>query len=85
MIYYTWRPQNRPERFWTPNGRADGRVSETIRANLRDEADNHLIELTVAGNAEYIVTQNIRDFQGPQLYFPELTILTPDDFMKEVV
>lgn len=57
----------------------------TWRPNLRDEADNHLIELAVAGNAEYIVTQNIKDFQGPQLHFPELRILSPDAFIKEVV
>ena len=40
------------------------------RPNLRDEADNHLIERTVAGNAEYIVTQNNKDFQGSQLHLP---------------
>jgi putative PIN family toxin of toxin-antitoxin system len=32
------------------------------RPNLRDEGDNHLVELAVAGGAEYLVTKNIRDF-----------------------
>lgn len=31
------------------------------RPNLKDEADNHLIELAVAGNAQIIATQNILD------------------------
>ncbi|MCA6613908.1 MAG: putative toxin-antitoxin system toxin component, PIN family, partial [Pseudanabaena sp.] len=32
------------------------------RPNLRDEADNHLIELAIAGNAQIIATKNIKDF-----------------------
>ena len=47
------------------------------RPNLLDEADNHLIELAVAGNAEIIVTNNIKDFKQSQLRFPQLQILTP--------
>lgn len=57
----------------------------TWRPNLRDEADNHLIELALAGNAEYIVTQNIKDFQGSQLHFPQLRIRSPDTFINECV
>lgn len=33
------------------------------RPNLVDEADNHLIELAIAGNAQIIVTRNIKDFK----------------------
>lgn len=33
------------------------------RPNLRDEGDNHLIQLAVARNARIVVTNNIRDFQ----------------------
>ena len=47
------------------------------RPNLRDEADNHLIELAIAGNAAYIVTNNVKDFQGTELTFPHLSILQP--------
>jgi len=32
------------------------------RPNLRDEADNHLVELAVAGGAQAVVTRNKRDF-----------------------
>jgi len=33
------------------------------RPNLRDEGDNHFVELAIAGGAEAIVTYNIRDFR----------------------
>ena len=33
------------------------------RPNLRDEKDNYLVELAIAGNADFIVTNNIKDFQ----------------------
>lgn len=39
------------------------RVYYLWRPNLLDEADNHLIELAVAGNAEIIATRNIKDFK----------------------
>lgn len=53
------------------------------RPNLLDEADNHLIELAIAGNASVIVTRNIRDFQQSQLQFPRLKIRTPEQIVGE--
>ena len=47
------------------------------RPNLHDEGDNHLIELAVAGNAEAIVTHNVRDLTAGELRWPGLQILTP--------
>ncbi|MDY0301991.1 MAG: putative toxin-antitoxin system toxin component, PIN family [Trichlorobacter sp.] len=55
------------------------------RPNLKDEADNHLVELAIAGGAEYIVTRNIRDLAGMDLVFPDLRIITPEAFCKELV
>ena len=52
------------------------------RPNLKDEADNHLIELAVAGNAQVIATHNIRDFQNSELFFPSLSILKPEEIMR---
>ncbi len=52
------------------------------RPNLKDEADNHLIELAVAGNAQIIATNNIRDFQNSQLLFPNLSILKPEEIIR---
>ncbi|NES21829.1 MAG: putative toxin-antitoxin system toxin component, PIN family [Symploca sp. SIO3E6] len=51
------------------------------RPNLKDEGDNHLIELAVAGNAQAIVTNNIRDFQNSDLVFPNISILKPQDLI----
>jgi putative PIN family toxin of toxin-antitoxin system len=51
------------------------------RPNLRDEADNYLIELAVAGGANYIVTGNIKDFVRPELLFPELRIVSVREFI----
>lgn len=52
------------------------------RPNLPDEADNHLVELAIAGGAETIVTNNVRDVRRGELSFPGLKILTPTEFLK---
>lgn len=52
------------------------------RPKLIDEQDNHLIELSVAGQAEYLVTNNIKDFKQNELLFPNLEIVTPTDLIK---
>ena len=53
------------------------------RPNLRDEGDNHLIELAVAGNAQAVVTHNVRDLARGELAWPHLRILTPAQFLQE--
>ena len=58
------------------------RVYYLWRPNLLDEADNHLIELAVAGNAEIIATRNIKDFKQSQLKFPQLKILEPEEILN---
>ena len=59
------------------------RVYYGWRPNLRDEGDNHVIELAVAGNAQAIVTRNTRDFTlARELRFPQLRILTPARLLK---
>ena len=55
------------------------------RPNLPDEADNHLIELAVAGNADFVVTRNLRHVARMELKFPALTIVNPAAFLKELV
>ena len=54
------------------------------RPNLRDEADNHLVELAIAGGAEVIVTHNIRDFERSEFDWPGLRIVTPAAFLEEM-
>jgi putative PIN family toxin of toxin-antitoxin system len=53
------------------------------RPNLRDEADNHLVELAVAGGAVAIVTHNVRDLTSGELMFPSVRILAPGPFLQE--
>lgn len=56
----------------------------TWRPNLRDEADNHVVELAVASAASHIVTWNTRDFAAMESRFPLLRLATPPKFLKEL-
>lgn len=53
------------------------------RPNLPDEADNHLIELALAGNAQAIVTHNVRDVGRGELHLGRLRILTPAQCLEQ--
>jgi uncharacterized protein len=55
------------------------------RPNLRDEGDNHLIELAVAGGGRFLITQNLRDFARAELTFQPLRVVSPETFLKEHV
>jgi len=52
------------------------------RPNLREEQDNHLIELALAGGADTIITHNVRDFNNSDLSFPDLKILTAGEYLE---
>jgi len=54
------------------------------RPNLPDEADNHLIELAIAGYAEVIVTNNLNDLLHGELRFPNLKIQSPRQFLSSI-
>lgn len=54
------------------------------RPNLRDEGDNHILELAVAGGASIIVTNNVADFRGSELRFADIRILSPKILLKEL-
>lgn len=60
------------------------RIYFTWRPNLPDEADNHLVELAVAGRAGFIVTRNLRDLTRTELKFPGLRCVSPESFLKEI-
>lgn len=52
------------------------------RPNLRDEGDNHLVELAVAGGADCICGQNLRDLKARELTFAGLALATPAQLLK---
>jgi len=52
------------------------------RPNIRDEGDNFLVELALAGNASSIITNNLKDLQGAELHFPGLRIVTPEQLLR---
>lgn len=58
------------------------RIYYLWRPNLKDEADNHIVELAIAGNARIIATNNIKDFKRTELSFPELLIKRPDEVIN---
>lgn len=55
------------------------------RPNLPDEADNHLIELALAAQAEVIVTKNLRGLTRGELKFPSVQILTPKETWERLL
>jgi len=60
------------------------RIYYAWRPNLPDEADNHPVELAVAGGARFVVRRNLRDVAGMELKFPGLRVVSPEDFLKEM-
>ncbi|WP_028536454.1 putative toxin-antitoxin system toxin component, PIN family [Paludibacterium yongneupense] len=60
------------------------RIYYAWRPNLRDEGDNHLVELAIAGSAQAIVTRNLRDVANMELNFPHLRIIGPEVILQEL-
>lgn len=52
------------------------------RPNLRDEADNHIIELAIAASAEFIITNNTRDFASADLKQLGYAVITPENMLR---
>ncbi len=60
------------------------RVYYPWRPNLQDEADNHLVELAVAGTARCVVARSLRDLRAMALRFSGLRVVAPEDFLQEL-
>jgi putative PIN family toxin of toxin-antitoxin system len=54
------------------------------RPNVRDEGDNHIVELAVAAAVSDVVTWNPRDFAAMELRFPALKFISPPQYLKEL-
>ena len=52
------------------------------RPNLKDENDNFIVELAIAGHAEGVVTFNKKDFLLTELKL-DFFVKTPREFLKE--
>lgn len=57
-------------------------VSYLWRPNLKDEGDNFIVELAVAGNADYIVTKNLKDFRQSELIFDSFKVITSKELLE---
>jgi predicted nucleic acid-binding protein len=49
---------------------------------LRDELDNHLVELAVASNAKTIISYNLKDLMSGELRF-QWQALTPEQLLRQ--
>ena len=60
------------------------RVYYLWRPNLQDEADNMFVELAVASESSYLITQNTRDFvSGSELRHDSFRVATPYQFLVQ--
>ena len=55
------------------------RIHFLWRPHLPDPKDDLVLELALAGNAPFIITHNLRDFQGIESL--GIRAVTPDDFL----
>ena len=53
-----------------------------LRPNLPDEGDNHLIELAAAGNARWVVTNNVRDLGQGELALTGIDVVKPEQLLE---
>ena len=52
------------------------------RPNLKDEADNHLVELAIAARAAYIITNNVSDIAHAELKRLGYKVITPEQLLR---
>ena len=53
------------------------------RPNLKDEGDNHLLEMAISGQADAVLTWNKKDFKRSDLVLPDIQIVTPVEFLTQ--
>ena len=60
-------------------------VYYTWRPNLKDESDNKFIECALVSNADYLITGNKRHFINSELAPYNFQIVSPREFLTEVL
>ena len=53
-----------------------------LRPALRDPDDEFLLELAAASQADFLVTYNVRDFRGSEVY--GIRPVTPGEFLRTI-
>ncbi|CAA6804857.1 MAG: Unknown protein [uncultured Sulfurovum sp.] len=53
------------------------------RPFLKDKDDDMVLEVAFNGNADYIITHNLKDFKGVEENF-EIKVLTPKEFLINI-
>lgn len=67
-----------------PDATVNGFESIVPSLQLPDENDRHVLAAAIAGNADQIVTSNVRDFPRAVLDPFGIEPITPDDFLMNV-
>lgn len=62
----------------------DAEVRYLWRPNLKDEADNFILEIAVAAWPCTIVTHNLKDFVRAELRFPQIALCTPGQLLQSL-
>ena len=62
----------------------DVEVRYLWRPNLKDEADNFILEIAVAAWPCTIVTHNLKDFVRAELRFPQIALCTPGQLLQSL-
>jgi putative PIN family toxin of toxin-antitoxin system len=58
-------------------------ISYSWRPNLRDEADNMIVELARASASRFLITRNLRDMTvGSDLKNDDIDVVTPGEFLR---
>jgi putative PIN family toxin of toxin-antitoxin system len=58
------------------------KITYTWRPVLRDADDDMVLELAIAARADFIVTHNLRDFDGAERF--GVGVLTPAEFLRKL-
>lgn len=61
----------------------ESRINFLWRPNLKDEADNYLIEIAVVMQPCTIITHNLKDFRHSELLFPNVLVKQPRQILLE--